>query len=148
MTPGLKGLTQHFIISGTHRLSTKKQRGSFLWVSKITVLNSCGAELCTRTYIFLDGLLCSIAEYLYEFCRILKPVGRVKIPTTIIYFSVSLSHRRRTSQTCSTGPGVQISRDSCTRFGRYLCFKKCSWIIRNHTQGHIIHVGHHSLPAI
>ena len=26
--------------------------------------------------------------------------------------------------------GVQISRDICTRFERYLYFTKCSWIIR------------------
>ena len=34
-------------------------------------------------------------------------------------------------QTCQTGPlsGVQIPRDICTRFGRYLYSMKCSWII-------------------
>ena len=34
-------------------------------------------------YILLDVLLCSIAEYFYELCRIFgEPVGRVKIQTT------------------------------------------------------------------
>ena len=28
--------------------------------------------------------------------------------------------------------GVQIPRDICTRFGRYLYSAKCSWIIREH----------------
>ena len=27
--------------------------------------------------------------------------------------------------------GVQISRDICTRFGRYLYSTKCSWIIKD-----------------
>ena len=29
--------------------------------------------------------------------------------------------------------GVQISRDICTRFGRYLNSTKCSWIIKSYT---------------
>ena len=33
--------------------------------------------------------------------------------------------------------GVQISRDICTRFGRYLYSTKCSWIIKFVT-GHFV----------
>ena len=46
------------------------------------------ATWSSNTYILLDVLLCSIAEYFYELCRILKsPSGeskykqRVKIPS-------------------------------------------------------------------
>ena len=31
-------------------------------------------------------------------------------------------------------PGVQIPRDICTRFGRYLYSTKCSWIIMAHSR--------------
>ena len=41
-----------------------------------------------------------------------------------------LVNSRRTSQTCLTGPQkYKISRDICTRFGRYLYPTNCSWII-------------------
>ena len=34
--------------------------------------------------------------------------------------------------------GVQIPRDICTRFGRYLYSAKCSWIIINEPQTSIL----------
>ena len=34
--------------------------------------------------------------------------------------------------------GVQIPRDICTRFGRYLYSTKCSWIIKDENCNHLL----------
>ena len=130
-------------------------------------------------YILLDVLLCSIAEYFYELCRIFgEPVGQVKIQTTSKnsqrYYTTKRLIRDLLSNTpncyvragkfrgyhlrgmrdrsmrsgtelarkliqltdwstagnlSNRSSGVQIPRDICTRFGRYLYSTKCSWII-------------------
>ena len=131
-----------------------------------------------NTYILLDVLLCSIAEYFYELCRIFgEPVGRVKIQTSknsqryyttkrlirdllsntpnyyvrggepprILIYGGMRDRSMRSGTKLARGiqptdwstagnlsnrsSGVQIPRDICTRFGRYLYSTKCSWII-------------------
>ena len=74
-------------------------------------------------YILLDVLLCSIAEYFYELCRIFLGSGAVlarEIKLTEWSMAGNLSNRSF---------GVQIPRNICTRLKRSLYSAKCSWII-------------------
>ena len=81
-----------------------------------------------------------------------EPVGRVKIQTykqttykqrvmsvwanfVDIYYARQKYAKRNgigagNPNLSNRSSGVQISRDICTRFGRYLYSTKCSWIIR------------------
>ena len=126
---------------------------------------SCLNEKWTK-YILLDVLLCSIAEYFYELCRILAilhnktsnkrfiiqhakllcPWG--KTSRIFIYEGMRDRSMRRGTKLAreiqltdwstagnlsNRSSGVQIPRDICTRFGRYLYSTRCSWIIKHFT---------------
>ena len=69
------------------------------------------------TYILLDVLLCSIAEYFYDLFRIL--VREIQLT----------DQGQQQTNLSNWSSGVQIPRDICTRLGRFLYSIWCSWII-------------------
>ena len=47
---------------------------------------------------------------------------------------IQLTDWSTTGNLSNRSSGVQIPRDICTRFGRYLYSTKCSWIIKDNIQ--------------
>ena len=91
------------------------------------------------TYILLDVLLCSIAEYFYELCRMFVRANYVNIylqgmrdrsmrSGTELAREIKLSDWSMAGNLSNRSSGVQISRDICTRLKRHLYSAKCSWI--------------------
>ena len=102
-------------------------------------------------YLYIDisyyTFCCVVSLSIFTSCAYFdEPLGRVKIQTmsknSQRYYTTKRLIRYLLSNTTNcyvisrificgecVSSGVQISRDICTRFGRYLYSTKCSWII-------------------
>jgi len=80
-------------------------------------------------YILLDILLCSIVNFADIYLRGMH--DRSMRSGTELAQEIQLTDWPTAGNLSNRSSGVQIPRDICTRFGRYLYSTKCSWII-NH----------------
>ena len=71
-------------------------------------------------------------RFIIQHAKLLCPCGRIsRIFIYAIFFVTSIQFvvRAFRENLFNRSSGVQIPRDICTRFGRYLYSTKCSWII-------------------
>ena len=72
-------------------------------------------------------------RFVIQHAKLLCPCGRIsRIFIYAIFFVTSIQFVARAfrENLFNRSSGVQIPRDICTRFGRYLYSTKCSWIIK------------------
>ena len=110
-----------------------------------TVFRERSSRNRSKIYILLDVLVCSIAEYFNDLCRILTASKQTRSLSAHFSHGGKSKADREASARCrllkqvfysTEKPTVQknrtISQDICTLLARYLYATLCSWIINQY----------------